>query len=461
MAQDAVEMIMRGVLAGGLAKKQKEEQTRAEQKAMQEQERIDNEVEARKAQTKFHQQEVDNALKHQNAMYDLAKQAADIQAQVHKQSIAQHFIQGGELPGDVQTPVGSGTGGASFSPANPAAATSIQHSIPLDHGGSMNFTTPTREAAATTQANLKRILDQPDIEAKIKESLALQGERANQAEESKKADFQRAFMMKAWDDNRNNERIKAEGEWHKLQAQTQLQVANIQASSRNNGIPEDFDYSGYLQRGLAGDVNAEEVQRLGKPGLVLKNAMSKAGGKFLTKEEQDVVGEFKMMVDSVGLMDQVIANQPQGNTWGVSQIRGLLNSGNTAVTTPEAELQGRLSVIARGLMKERGALSNRDIERASSLMPSRFQPVQANIQKRNDLVRQISSVVDAKLSTLPPAQRKIIVDRVGLNKLQMLGGQPAPAAAPVQGQPQQAQPQQPQQGKTGNWTPNGVQWQNQ
>lgn len=339
-----------------------------------------------------------------------------------KKAALEDLQQGKSVPGTTVAPTSEGTGGALYSPANPNSATQQMVTMPKELGGGQQML-PSPTQFATKQAELSKIQEAPKHEARLEEIKKTRELQEQLMEKSKQNDYERAFMQKAWDDARNQESIKARNEQSRLDRISNEKVAGMRVAA--NAIPDDFDYSGFIQKGLAGDVSAEEIQKLGKPALRLKNVMSQVGGKFLNKDEQEVVSDFKMMVDSVGLMDQVIANQPQSETWGISHLRGLVNSGNTAVTTPEAELDGRLSNIARGLMKERGALSNKDIERAQALMPSRFQPVQANIKKRNDLVKQIRSVIDAKLSTVPEAQRKVIIDKVGLNKIEMLGGKQA------------------------------------
>ena len=377
-------------------------------------------------------------IKQHEAANKIAQQAADIQLKMYKlagaeglQKIGEAYQKTGVAPGAQIASMASSANG-NFSPVNPQQATGAQITIPgMEDLGSIQVATP--EIAATRQANLSRITDRPQVEAKIEESRALQSDMLKKQEEAKAADFTRSAMMKIYDDAREERRLTAENE------RARLMRASMERIARINKGATDVDLTPYAQQVVDGDLTREDVLRLpiSKPDqMKLINAVTGAGAGLLSKDQKELVGDFSQMTQAIKLMDQIIANQPQTHNKISSNIAGAFSSLDQNVTGPQEELNGRLSLIARGFAKEKGNLSNQDIERVKKMLPDRFQPVESNIKKRNDYLTEIGRTIDAKMANLPKAQREIIKKKVGLYDYSLSGGpastqQAAPAGGPV------------------------------
>lgn len=423
----AIGNILMQTLTGVLGAMKGNQAVRQQQfKEQMEKDKLQTEKDQNEATIKFHHDQIDQQDKHFSLVQKAAKAVQDVQTALHKQEITKNLQAGIKLPGDTVTP-GVGDPSVSqggFSPINPAQATSEVHQLPGDLG---SVTIDTPEVAATKDAAVARIAGAPKEEALIREQKARIGEQSILAAQNKQADLDRMNAQKMYDDERAKQNKIADDARADKHNAVLKDIARIQASSRGqaNQLPENFDLDDFTAKVINGDTAKEDIPKLlGKQSGNVQLLLGKNGVKALSKDQVGLVGEFKMLVDSVSLMDQVIAQQPQTTNRISSHIQG----GFSRLTNPdlsrsEQELAGRLSVIARNLMKEKGALSNKDIERATNMMPSSSEPVKMNITKRNNYVKELNSVIDAKLSDIPEKQRLIIKKKLGLLDIPMAGGQ--------------------------------------
>jgi len=403
MAQDAVNAILEGL-------KTHQAKVLEQTRLAIEKQRADAQTEAEKARIEQQKAQLEQAKKEFDLNHEIAKKHADlVTAQVTSQ-LGNQYQQTGVAPaGTSVSPTIQGNGGMA-SPVNPQQATSQMLDIP--NVGQIQVATP--EQYATRQADLSRITEKPKEEAKIRESQALQSDLLKKQEEAKQADFVRAIVQKQYDDNRAAASQTAETERAKLHIASAERIARIQAAARDKTT--GIDLSPFAQDAIDGKITKEEVARLPvtmQEKAAIVDAVRGTGSQILRKDQADLVGDMNQVVSTIPLMDQVIQNQPQTHNVISSHIGGLLSSGNQDVTAPEKELMARTSVISR-FLKEKGNLSNRDIERVTKMIPSRFNPLETNIKLRDDFRLELNKLLDSKLANLPDAQRNIIKKRVGL-----------------------------------------------
>ncbi len=387
-------------------------------------------------------------VKDQEAQQKIAQQAADLQMKVYKlhgaqalQQMGEEYQKTGVAPGGQAAPMATSATGGDFSPANPQQATGAQLTIPgMEDLGSIQVATP--ERAAARQADLTRITQRPKVEAQIEESRALQADMLNKQAEAKQADLDRVNVQKQYDDARAAKVQEAEMARLKLTLASHERIAKISRGA------SDMDLSPYAQQIIDGDLSRDDVLKLPIPKpdqMRLINAVTGAGAGILSKDQKELVGDFSQMVQAVKLMDQIIANQPQTHNKITSHIAGAFSSLDQNVTGPQEELNGHISLLARGFAKEKGNLSNKDIERVQKMLPDRYQPVETNIKKRDDYLIELDRTIDAKLASVPKAQRDMIKKKVGLLDIGLYNKE----------QPAQSQPAA--LGATHMWTPQGIQ----
>ncbi len=285
MGMDAVEQIIRGIQVG-------QRKNAADVEANQRQQQIDSEVEARKEAIDYHKKELENQNKHtqavidyQNANLELARKAAAIQTQVHQQNIAQYLRSGGEMPGDIKTPVGSGTGGAAFSPINQSDATSIQHSVPMPDGPPMQVTLPTEQTDATNKANLARILGKPAEEAKTREQQALQdAETTRQVRVAQETGAQRLKEIqeqKDWDMKRYKMTQDAENARNFATNAMHLQIAklNLTGGLNADGTGGGFPAAAIADNVYNGKISEEQLKKMyPKQATAIASAVQSGNG---------------------------------------------------------------------------------------------------------------------------------------------------------------------------------------
>ncbi len=468
MAQDNVELIMRGIQVGQ-QKKARDEQASLEQQ------RIDSEVESRKAQIDFHKQELkqqkefqDAQIEHVKTQVDLAKKAADMQRLVTQQQIAQHIMQGGEVPGDVKTPVAQGTGGASFSPVNPAAATSIQHSITVGPGQpNIEFTAPTEEAQAVKTANLQRILGKPAEEAKTREMQALQDAETTRqvrvAQETGSQRLQEINDSKQWDLKRFAATQAAENYRANANNAMKLRIAqmNLTGGLNAEGTGGGFPAQAIADNVYSGKISEEQLKKMyPKQAAPILSVVQKANGLPITDKEQQNLKDYEAVAAAVPVIKQM--NEI------VAQHRvEVLIPGTQAYkdyTSMYESVLGKVPAISRVLSGVTRFNRQEMDNYIKAIVPDK-NPLKAdpstNLRKLNTFATdEVQNAFNTNFSRLPKPQREALKNDVGLNSLPYVGSQinPQTQASPMQQQPQG--PQQPKQ-KVGTWTPNGVQWQNQ
>jgi hypothetical protein len=316
------------------------------------------------------------------------------------------------VPGVQSAPASEGTGGAMFSPTNPQNATRQMVSFPQELGGGTQEI-PSATQSATNQANRKRIIDAPTHEARLAEIEKTRTMIAEQAAANKAADEGRMLLLKAEDEKRELIRQRAETDRDKKHNEVILQIAAMNKASKNDS---GVDLGPYARDVIDGNMSLEQVQRLPLKQVekaTILGAVKSAGMSALTKEQMELVNEFPQIIGSIKYMDELITNQPDHKGTAASWLSGAANSMNQALTGPEKELSARSSVVAR-FLREKGNLSNRDIERVQNMFPTRYNPKSTNIKFRNDFRKELDQLLDAKLASLPPAQRNIIKKRVGV-----------------------------------------------
>lgn len=407
------------------------------------------EQEARANQNLMEQDQRDKAfqeqIKQHEAQNKIAQQAADLQLKVYKlhgaqalQEIGQKYQETGVAPGGQVAPMATSSTGGDFSPINPQQATGAQLTIPgMEDLGSIQVATP--ERAAARQAGLDRIAMRPKVEAKIEESRALQADLLNKQDEAKSADFQRAAMMKVYDDERMDKKIKADAEQARLDRLSRERIANI-----TKGGIDELDLTPIAQDAIEGKTSLEAINKLGISKLKktqLINAVTGAGARILSQKQMDLVGDFSQLVNAIPYMDEIIRQQPQTTNYLSSKLGGVASTFDTQLRASEKELDARASVVAR-FLREKGNLSNQDITRVMGLFPSRFDTVDVNIKKRDDFAKELTKIIDSQLDNVSPAQRNIIKKRVGLLDIGLYGSQSKQVGTP---------------NATHIWTPNGIQ----
>lgn len=379
-------------------------------------------------QLKLHQAQFDQQIKRD----DLATKAADAMRELEiakqRSELANTLQKGGTVPGTTTQPVATSQTGGDFTPMNPGQATEMIHTLPIkdSNGQPVQVRLPTPETYYANQAHFDEILKKPQRDFELKKQAEDNAADLKKAQEQKDADYERAeltkqmdyvrtMQSKGFDDARETKRISAENERARLLRGSMERIANIRAKGNLAG---QIDLTPTVQSIIDGETSIDEVNKMRLPNedrVKLIGAVTGSGAKILTKDQIDQVGDFKQMVEAIKYMDQVIENQPKMYTKGFSHIAGALSTMNDAVTTPEQELAGRAPIIARGFAKDRGSLSNQDIARVQAgMFPSRFQPVQANVKKRNDYRNELEKTIDAKLSGMPEAQRNILKHKIGI-----------------------------------------------
>lgn len=402
------------------------------------------EAEAEKAhkeeQIKIQQEQ----LKQQKEQFDVQKKL--LEAQVAKQyldarmSVAQKAVGGEPVPGMTTQPVGAGTQGAAFTPSRPENATSQLYSIPMGEGQQpLEFQAATPRVHAQQQATLEEITNRPKVKAQLE---VIGGQRrlmAEQAEASKEADYMRAMAMKYWDDKRNRDSIEGQKEVARLNASSRERAAGIRANAAAGQELENTNVEHYINGLHDGTYTRDDILRtFPKDKRLATNIIQSAaadGSIPISKEQQALVGGYQSLVNNIKLMDEFLANASNTQNRVSAFASGVGNTLNDKLTTLEDELHGRGSIIARGLGQEKGNMSNRDVDRIQrGYGLSRYSTLERNVTMRNTYVNDLKEILDAKLANISPAQRAIIKEKLGLNKIELIV---------PKGQKQPAQPVQP------------------
>lgn len=360
--------------------------------------------------------QVDQQHKEQTRQFDLIHKATEafnaLKLHEEKNKLIDRVQGGGEAVGDTKSPVSISPQGGEYTPASGIGNTGFtEHSVPVGDE-TINFRTKDPKVFAREQGELEGIRNEP----KYKQEL-------DKIQQQKQFDI----LKSTYEQGQQNERTRLTTE--AANARNNASIASRERVARINkaNIPaayQDYDITPHVQDALEGNISDKDVARLPIPQILkahVLGALHDAGGKPFTDDQKALVGDYKGLVNIVDLMDQVIKNQTQTDSSLIAPIAGAIGSFNKDVTTPEDELKGHASIIARTIAKEKGALSNQDVQRMSdAFLTSRFRPLSTNIKKRNDYLKEVSTALDAKLSTVTPAQRQMIKEKLGLDKLKDL-----------------------------------------
>lgn len=466
---DAVEQIIRGIQVG-----QRKQATDTE--LSQRQQQIDSEAESRKAQIEFHKKELENQTKfqeaqiaHQGAQLDLAKKAANMEMLKNQQLIAQHLMQGGEVPGDVKTPVGSGTGGAAFSPVNPSDATSVQHSIPMGEGQApMQMSLPTPEAFAKRQANLEEILAAPkrateEAKQKSETERMLSQIHATQTEETLRQQIV-ARQAQEFETKREAMRIAGENYRNSVTSGTQMKIAQLPYQFFNNMDPQSR--AAVVQPSVDamnnGMMSASQVQKefnekgMQGGGMAVIGSFMKSGGVPPTDNQVKFNTSIKPVIDTLPLIQEYINELPKTGSGPAGLISGVTHPDvlNPKLDALYKQIEFNIATVAKNLSGDQGQRLQKALlePAAGGFLPSKYKATSVNVSNFNKLMGVIESSIDSNNGSMPPQQRAHIKEVLGLTKISPLTNDGKPLSQP--------QPQ-PQQSKQGTWTPQGVQWQNQ
>lgn len=375
-------------------------------------------------------------VKDQEAAQKIHQQAADLQMKMYKlqgskalQEMGESYQKSGVAPGGQVAPMGSGPTG-DFSPVDQTKATGAQITIPgMEDLGPIQVATPL--VAAQKEAERSRITMAPAEEAKTREAVALTQARSQADQASDERDFRRAAAMKIYDDDRADKKLKADAELARLQRASMERIAAI-----NHPTETGLDLSPIADDLIQGKNSLEGLNKLSLSKLdrtKLINAVTGSGARILNQKQMDLVDDYPQIIGAIPFMDEIIRQQPQSTNYLSSKLGGAVSTFDTSLRGVEKELDARASVVAR-FLREKGNLSNQDINRVMGMFPSRFDTVEVNTKKRNDFVKELGKIVDAKLDNLSPAQRNVIKKRIGLLDVGMYGGggkqQATPASSP-------------------------------
>lgn len=452
MPQDPLEGFFEGLK---ISQARRAEQTRS---AL-EWQRQQQDQESKQAEIKLHQDTLTQHKKEFDAAQKVIAAKAALEHMQGMQEITSNIMKGVNVPGSTQQPVAqapAAQGGGEFSPINPEQASSVTHTLPDGE----SITVPTLNEQARRSASAYEIANKPKEEATRREKAAEEEARAKQAGESKQADFLRSMIIKSQED----ERARLDRESHEMIAKgnnaTQLKVAGM----RGGLSPEwqNYDPSPHVLDALSGDISREDLSRMTLPPqlkMAIIDGVKSSGGNFLSKDQQKVASEYSGLVDIVKTMDELLTKIPQNTGKGIlSSIaatgRGAVAGLDKDITSLEQRLEGSATLIGRAVSKD-NRVSDQDAKRVGmGFFPSKSDLIENNVKKRNDYVQRVNGAIDAKLSTIPAAQRQFIKKKLGLDTIPML---PLPSASGANQQQPAAKQPTAAPGATHIWTPQGIQ----
>jgi hypothetical protein len=422
MALDVIDNILKGLQ---LADQRRFRQAELEQQKLDRDEsskRYSEEVKHRQAELKERQHQFDVTSKAAKALHDLT-------ITQEKQKLSEGLLKGIPIPGATTQPAAPFTTSGipsieNLNQANQVSQDYQLHTLPIQdsNGNPIQVTLPRPEVFAEQQANIQRKLNEPETEQKIEVARAAEAERLKRQQELDQSNFLRTLVTQQFEDKRNKERIEADNTRTKWNIASRERIAQL--TKGQSGI----DLDPYIQDAIDGNLTTEDIRRLPIPKpqqMQLIDSVTHTGARILSNEQRDLVKEFGQLTGAIKYMDEIIQNQGSVETSKIGgYLSGTLKTLDPNVTTPEEELKGRASVVSR-FLKEKGNLSNQDINRVIGLFPSRFKPLITNIKKRNDYVKELDSLIESRLPNLTKEQRNIIKKRVGLlDVTELKSGQP-------------------------------------
>lgn len=210
---------------------------------------------------------------------------------------------------------------------------------------------------------------------------------------------------------------------------TRLQVEKIQKEAGTQASTQNLDQ--FVHGAIDGDYTLDDLKKMfpKEPQTVtaIVNGVTQAGGVIPDKDQKQNIVDLQSAVEALKLVDQFNQKAPKTEGRAGGALGGVLASNDSNLATLGDELSGRATAIARTLAKEKGNLSNKDIERVlSAYIPSRFEPTASREKKRNDFASDIEKAVDSKLANLSPAQKAAVKKKIGLSDLMKSKGSDGP-----------------------------------
>ncbi len=437
MALDSVQLILEGLRQH--SQRQFQQQGLAQQKEA-ETARQKADEEDRKARV----QQAQDRLKEDQRQFDISAKAAkainDLRMLNETQKVTEGILKGVPVPGATVKPAAPMTTSGlptmeNLNQANQYSQDYQTHTLPVmgSNDQPLSVTLPNREVFAKQQADVERIGRAPEEEFKMKQAAGVEAARIRAIQEGKGEDFARAMMQKQFDDARAADTQRAENWRAQLRANTDLQVAKMR---KDAGSTSSIDLTPYAQDALDGKITKEDINRLplkAPEKMKIIDAVRQQGAGILSKDQFELVNDFPQIINTLKYMDEIIDTQYKTGNKVTATLGGIaqhLNPNDTATTTAVKELKARSSVTSR-FLREKGNLSNRDVERVMGMFTSEFNPIDVNIKLRDDFRNELEGLLDARLGNLPVEQRNIIKKRVGIWDIKPRMGSKPKATTPV------------------------------
>lgn len=457
MGQEAIDGILRALAQGHQAYQHKQE-------LILEKQRADAQTEAEQARIKQQQEELgqrkDEAKeihKQWALQHELTKKAADLALQMHMTQLAKDYQATGVQPAGVNMSSAAsslGPGGeANYTPTKPNQGDYQIMTLPgMGQGGSdVSMQVAKPEVAATRQANLQRILDQPKIEMEAAKQGAettrqIEVETARAREETKRY-LEQIKLTQDSENKRNTERINGENYRTKLETTSRETIANMPYQLFNNATPAEraslVDPS--IEAMNNGTMSAKQVhdefnsKGMQGGGMAVVGGFMKNGGIPPTDKQVTFNTNVKPIIDTLPLIQQYINMLPKTSNGLTSRLAGISNAD---IINPELEalykqIEFNIATVAKNLSGDQGQrLQKALLEPAQGgYLPNKYRPTTANISNFNKLVDVLNSAVDAVNGSMGPGQRAHIKNNLGLSNYGHLdlNGQPMTKSQSVPG----------------------------
>lgn len=287
----------------------------------------------------------------------------------------------------------------------------VTHKLPLqdESGNNLQVELPSPETYARMQA--KR-----NLAIKLPELSAAHDYKMGEIKATKDADFDKMKQQKL--DDADKARLHEEAETGRNDATNKARIAVAQINHAT-GLA-DFDPEPWINGITNGDYTTDDVKKSLPKAQATAILNSAAQGKIrpLDSKQKDFLANIKGTADTLGKMDQFLQLLPDSSSKVGGIFTGLTSTLSPELTNLENEMAGRSTVIARQIAQDKGNIPVKLLDRAvSGYIPSRFDPKQNAIKKRDDFAKDLDSMIESHLGTLSPQQRILIKKKYGLDNL--------------------------------------------
>ena len=432
LGQEIIGNILEGLKIADSRKARQGELAEAQKRTQIESERAQAERQFREAQV----QQQKDSLAEQKRQFDLNLKAAQAlhNAQINEklQSIGTTYAQTGVAPPDTQVvPSATSAQGGSYTPTNPQQATQQTLVMP----GGQQISVPTPQAYAQRQADLKRAMLAPEVEARLKEQSSEHGFRLEEQKQQQAAAKELADLNKSWQlEIAKMQRDSAEGV-ARMHDATQRFVATLpyrwfQDSGLSVGQTSDI-LKPYVEGVYTGTISPKDLKAdfaakgLGGADAAVMSAVMKAGGVPLNDKQVATVNSLSIFPEIVKGIDTLIDSLPktEGMKAGSSVnagMKGLMTFGDKNISVAQQSLESQIGRVALIVGGDQGQRLQKALLTSSEggYMPSRFEPTDANIKRRNNFVSIVNSILkDSALRGIPETQQNAILTKAGLANL--------------------------------------------